>query len=219
MLTKKCILFNTDEKTQHLLHDCHYQINIFGQRQHGICSQGRCQLSRTQYFRKAKHLTSKENILVTSNQGTAIPTASSFGEKKKQPIERFPIFRHIQFDPVHEQTPGFQFVCVNFSKIHKRIVDFQERRSLFNNTNWFSILPFFFTQDYASRIIFYLSATSHVHKLISLQDPYFLSILRAKEAEYCPIHCLKNYINQRRKQDGHLSNCLSCILVAMIQLS
>lgn len=70
----------------------------------------------------------------------------------------------------------------------------------------------------ASTIISYLSAISHVHKLISLHDPCFLTIFGAKESDYCPIQRLMNYIIQRREQDSPSSNCLPCILVAMIKL-
>lgn len=162
-------------------------------------------------------MTSKENILVTSNQGTAIPTASTFGEKKtaNREIPNLPPY------PIWPRSWTNSWIPVCLRQFHQNT----QAHSGFLGTDipvqqhkLVLYFAFFFTQDYTSRIIFYLSATSHVHKLISLQDPYFLSIFRAKEAEYCPIHCLKNYINQRRKQNGHLSNCLSCILVAIIQL-
>lgn len=136
-------------------------VNIFGQRQHGICSQGRCQLSRTQYFRKAKHLTSKENILVTSNQGTAIPTASSFGEKKNSQS------RDSQSSAISNLTP-FMNKLLDSSLSASISAKYTSAQWIFRNgypcstTQIGSLFClFFFTQDYASRIIFYLSATSH----------------------------------------------------------
>lgn len=122
--------------------------------------------------------------------------------KKKTSQSRFLIFRHIQVDPVCEQTPGFQSVCVNFIKTQTHSgrlgTDFpvqQHKLVLY--------VAFLLTQDYRSTISCLL-VISHFHKLISLKDPCFLTIFGAKKSDYCPIQCLKNYVNQRREQDGPL---------------
>lgn len=53
----------------------------------------------------------------------------------------------------------------------------------------------------------------------SLGKPFFLTIHGAKDLDYCPVQCLKNYINQRGVQDGPLFCYVPCTPVTRIKYS
>lgn len=53
----------------------------------------------------------------------------------------------------------------------------------------------------------------------SLGKPFFLTIHGAKDSDFCPVQCLKNYINQRGVQEGPLFCYVLCTPVTRIKFS